>query len=76
MCWWMNAEELITIAHKRLCKMTAKETRVLIQLICDAVKETNPEFEGVLVPNCVYRGGLCDEPKCCGENKKYLGDKS
>ena len=71
MCWYMNAEELITIAHKRLCSRASKETRDLVKAICEKVIETNPEFKSVLVPNCVYRGGLCDEFNCCGLNKKY-----
>ena len=72
MCWYMNAEELITIAHKRLCTQASRETRELIRLICDEVVKVNPEFADLLVPNCVYRGGLCDEFNCCGLNKKYI----
>lgn len=70
MCWYMNAEELITIAHKRLCNQASKETRDIIRAICDKVIEENPEFKELLVPNCVYRGGLCDEFNCCGYNKQ------
>lgn len=66
MCWYMNAEELITIAHKRLCHLASPETREVVQMICDKVVELNPEFDDVLVPNCVYRGGICDEIKSCG----------
>lgn len=69
MCWYMNAEELITIAHKRLCNQASSETRKLIQEICNEVIKVNPEFKELLVPNCVYRGGLCDEFKCCGFNR-------
>lgn len=71
MCWYMNAEELITIAHKRLCKQASKETQQVIKMICDAVLETNPEFEGLLVPQCYYRGGVCTEFYPCGYNKTY-----
>ena len=71
MCWLMNAEELITIAHKRLCTMASKETRELVQTICDEVVKTNPEFKELLVPLCAYRGGLCDEFNCCGRNEQY-----
>lgn len=73
MCWYMNAEELITIAHKRLCTQASTETREVIKEICEKVVELNPEFEGLLVPNCAYRGGLCDEFNCCGANKRYRG---
>lgn len=75
MCWFMNAEELITIAHKRLCTQASKETRELIQNLCNEVIKLNPEFDGLLVPNCEYRGGLCDEFNCCGRNELYKGYK-
>lgn len=74
MCWYMNAEELITIAHKRLCKQSSNETRRLIEMICYKVIEANPEFDGLLVPSCVYRNGLCDEFNCCGFNRIYKED--
>lgn len=61
MAWYMNAEELITIAHKRLCNQASKETREIVKEICKQVLETNTEFEGLLVPKCVYRGGTCTE---------------
>lgn len=72
MCWYMNAEELITIAHKRLCKLASKETREVVKTMCGLVLKTNPEFDGLLVPNCAYRGGLCDEFNCCGFNEQFL----
>ena len=72
MCWFMNAEELITISHKRLCNQASLETRQAVQQMCDLVVESNPEFKGLLVPNCAYRGGLCDEFNCCGRNVQYL----
>lgn len=69
MCWYMNAEELITIAHKRLCNQASKETREVVQMICNEVIKCNPEFKSLLVPNCVYRGGLCTEFNPCGLHK-------
>lgn len=72
MCWYMNAEELITIAHKRLCAQASKETRDIIRMICNKVVEVNPEFKDLLVPLCAYRGGLCEEFNCCGLNQKYI----
>lgn len=76
MCWFMNAEELITIAHKRLCKQASKETTEVIQAICDAVLEVNPEFEGLFEPLCYYRGGVCTEFKSCGYNNTYRSKES
>ena len=69
MDWYMNAEELMTIAHKRLCMQTSPETREVVREICDKVLEVCPEFEGLLVPICVYRSGLCNEFIPCRKGK-------
>ena len=74
MCWYMNAEELMTIANKRLCNMASRETRNIVKEICKKVILLNPEFKDVLVPMCYYRGGRCDEFNCCGFNETYKGD--
>lgn len=66
MIWDMNAEELMVIANKRLCKQAAKETRDVVGEICDKVIETNPEFEPFLVPMCRYLGE-CKEMKPCSK---------
>lgn len=71
MCWFMNAEELITIAHKRLCAQASLETRIVVRKICDLVLEKCPEFEGLLVPLCEYRNDKCTEMFPCG---KYKGE--
>lgn len=72
MGWYMNAEELITIAHKRLCSQASEETREVVQEICNKVIELNPEFDGLLVPSCVYRGGICEEFHPCGRASSYI----
>ncbi len=75
MCWYMNAEELITIMHKRLCSQAAKETRELVEMIRDEVLKVNPEFKELLVPLCAYRGGVCQEFSPCGRNRDFLPQK-
>lgn len=65
MIWDMNAEELITVANKRLCKQASEETREIVQKMCDLVIERLPEFTTELVPNCVRNGGVCYEFKSC-----------
>lgn len=70
MGWYVNAEELITIAHKRLCMLAAPETRAVVQEICRQVNQICPEFSGLLVPNCVYRNGKCEEFKPCGREER------
>ena len=68
----MNAEELITIMHKRLCWQASPETREVTVLMREAVLAKCPEFSDVLVPNCVYRNGYCTEYKPCGNAGIFL----
>ena len=72
--WYMTAEELMTIAHKRLCNQASKETREVVAEMCRQVIEVCPEFDGLLVPLCEYRGGVCTEFKPCGRNLKINRD--
>ena len=67
MIWDMNAEELMTIANKRLCKLASEETRQVVKLMREQVLEKYPEFNGLLVPNCEYHGGVCHEMYPCYE---------
>ena len=69
MYWAMNAEELMIIANKRLCKKASEETRNVVEEICRQVVELCPEFSDVLVPMCVYHGGVCHEMKPCNKGK-------
>ncbi|MEE0084341.1 MAG: FAD-dependent thymidylate synthase, partial [Paludibacteraceae bacterium] len=59
----VNAQELMFMSRKRLCKQAEKTTRKVMKAIVNEVHTTNHEFKeaGVLVPNCVYRNGKCDE---------------
>lgn len=41
----INAQELIFISHKRLCKQASEETQKIMKIICEKVIETNPEFK-------------------------------
>lgn len=61
MMWAMNAEELMTIANKRLCAMASPETREVVAEMCRLVEQKCPEFRGLLVPACEYNGGICHE---------------
>ena len=61
----INAQELINMAHKRLCKQASPETRAVMQEIVDAVVAKCPYMKDVLVPLCVYRGGRCTEMYPC-----------
>ena len=63
MIWDMNAEELMTIANKRLCRLASKETREVVEQMCEIVMDEFPEFVDLLVPNCHY--GKCHEMYPC-----------
>lgn len=64
MIWDMNAEELMTISNKRLCRLADPVTRSVVQKMCDEVLRVNPEFKDFLVPNCQYLGE-CKEMFSC-----------
>lgn len=68
MIWDMNAEELMTIANKRLCSLADETTRAIVKAMCDEVIKTNPEFKDFLVPNCVYLGECKEIFPCKGGN--------
>ena len=78
----INAQELIFMSHKRLCSQASAETRTVMKEICKQVEELFPEFIGLLVPECVYRGYTCTEFYPCGlaeklkaKNEKEIKEK-
>ena len=66
---YINAQELMHMARKRLCNQASPETREVMQMIVKEVLKTNPEFKGLLVPACDYQGGQCNEFFPCYQNK-------
>lgn len=62
----VNAEELMTIANKRLCNQASPETQQLVQNMCTLAEQFTPELHGLLVPMCDYHGGVCHEMYPCG----------
>ena len=61
----VNAQSLINISRKRLCKCASKETQEAWKLVKERIKEIDPEMAAVMVPNCIYRG-FCPEMCSCG----------
>lgn len=68
----INAQELVFMAHKRLCKQASPETRQVMKGICQLVIKVCPEFKDVLVPLCKYRNGKCTEFYPCGEASRNV----
>ena len=69
----INAEALINMAHKRLCSKASPETRKLMAMIKHEIEVADPALARHLVPMCVYRGGICSEPKSCGYTDQGQG---
>lgn len=64
---FMNAEEMMVIANKRLCNKAAPMTRRVVQMMCMEALGKMPELTGLLVPMCQY--GRCHEIESCGRYK-------
>lgn len=63
-----NAQAMINISRKRLCKQASAESREAWIAVLEAIKEDQPELFEVCVPDCIYRG-WCYEYKSCGYHK-------
>lgn len=74
----LNAQTLINMAKKRLCYKASDKTREVFNLIVDAVAIVDFDLAKFLVPECIYRGGYCHEPKMCGkvDGVKWVSSKS
>lgn len=64
-----NAQSLIDMAKLRLCKQASKHTQEVYGEIVDEIYNVDSELAVLMVPKCIYRNGLCGEPKPCGFNK-------
>lgn len=71
----VNAEELMVIANKRLCGNASEKTREVVKLICLEALNVTPELAGLLVPSCMYNGGVCHEMKPCGRMKQCITER-
>lgn len=66
MIFFCNAEELMTVANKRLCGKASAKTREVAGMMCDEAAKVMPEIAEFLVPNCLWHGGVCHELESCG----------
>jgi len=64
-----NAQAIINISRKRLCKQASKETRDAWTDFLGQLSEYEPELANVCVAECIYRNGFCPEFKPCGYNQ-------
>lgn len=66
----INAQALINMARKRLCFQSSTETYKVMEEIKHQLKLVDKDLADCLLPECVYRGDLCYEFKCCGYRPK------
>ena len=64
---YINAQELMFMARRRLCNLASFETQLVMKAIVNEVLKTNPEFKNVLVPMCVYQRGCPEFTPCSNE---------
>ena len=62
----INAQALINMARKRLCRQASPETRQVMAAIRAEIHRVDPDLAGRMVPDCVYRG-RCYELKPCNQ---------
>jgi len=72
----LNAQHLIDMSRKRLCYQASLETRTQWLKVQDAISKVDPDLAKHMVPNCIYRGNVCPEPKPCGNYKVRKYDPS
>ena len=72
----LNAQHLIDISRRRLCYQASHKPRFAWRMVRDAVMAIDHDLARYMVPNCVYRGGYCCEPRPCGQYnaKRYNPD--
>lgn len=63
-----NAQAIISISRKRLCKQASPETQEAWKKVLQKIATVEPELASVCVPDCIYRGH-CYEYKSCGYHK-------
>lgn len=60
-----NAQALIFISRRRLCRQASPETRAAWMDVKAEVAKTDRVLASVMVPECIYRG-FCPEFHSCG----------
>lgn len=61
----INAQGLIAISRKRLCLQAHSKTVAWWTRVRKAMTEVDPIMAAFMVPECVYRNGLCPELRMC-----------
>ena len=66
-----NAQALMNMARRRLCRKASQETQDAMTAIRLAVHDIDAVLAQHLVPMCEYRGNTCHEFSSCGHRPHY-----
>lgn len=61
-----NAKTPVDMCKKRLCSNADSICREVFTRVKSEVASVDPDLARFLVPQCIYRGGICPEWRCCG----------
>lgn len=61
----INAQAIITVSRNRLCYAASPETVAAWRKMRKAMAEVDQDLPDFMVPECVYRNGICPEFKQC-----------
>lgn len=64
----INAQSLIDVSKLRLCQTAHPRTIEVMKEVKKEIAKVDEALAKLLVRKCVYRGGICGEPKPCGFN--------
>jgi hypothetical protein len=62
---FVNAQELIFISRRRLCYHSHPKTVGVWARVKRAIRAVDPDLADFMVPECVYRNGICPEMREC-----------
>lgn len=65
---FLNAQSLMDMSKLRLCSQAHAETLQIFQALKREIAKIDHDLASMMVRKCVYRGGICGEPRCCGFN--------
>ena len=65
----LNAQSIIDMSKLRLCYQAHKETIEVFTAFKEKLREVDESLVFMMVKKCVYRGGICGEPRCCKFNQ-------
>lgn len=63
----LNAQSLINVSRRRMCHRSHPISRQVMKMIHLQIGQLDPDLFEVMLPNCLYRGGVCYEHVCCGK---------